>query len=81
MSDPSIPEVAGLIAFGLLGCLGFAKLCDRACVVKEDPDNVGYYLDGVEERPPVAVGAIHGEDNLPTCPDYIPDWMMPNDLP
>lgn len=62
-------EAGAVVSLALLGCLGAARALNnvgsaRLLSVTEDEDNVGYFL-GDEDQ-----------DFLPTCPDYIPDWMM-----
>lgn len=80
-SDPSITSAIATTAAALGGCLLLARVLDRHAEklsVTEDPDNVGYFLDGPQgsgRGPAVALRALPSDD-LPVCPDVIPEWMM-----
>lgn len=61
-------SVLATMVGALIGGLGFARALESAIPsvdsVYEDADDLGYFL-------------YEDADNLPKCPDKIPDWMMP----
>lgn len=71
-------NVIATIGGTLAGCLLLAKALTRHAEklsVQEDPDNVGYFLDGPQGAGIAALRELPS-DAFPTCPDYIPEWML-----
>jgi hypothetical protein len=73
------------ICAGLGGCILLAKGLDKwiergmpRAQITEDADDVGYFLDGPQGTGPAVALRSLPSDDLPTCPDYIPEWMMPH---
>jgi hypothetical protein len=81
MSDPSVPQIIGTLGVALGGCIGLARAFDYKTdrvTVQENPEDVGYFLGDPPAPPAKAIRGLPNDD-LPSCPDYIPDWMMPDD--
>jgi hypothetical protein len=82
----NLANAAANVAIALGGMIALAKACDkliesRMPKVSENPDDVGYFLDGPQGTGPAVALRSLPDDDLPTCPDFIPEWMMPNARP
>lgn len=69
----------GTLAGMLLLARALNKVADRT--VSEDPNDVGYYLHEQQGTGPAVALRALSDDDLPACPDYIPEWMMPSARP